>query len=194
MIELNCVPIIVNFKIISNARNDSKFNISTTLGLKLKKSCPRIPTHQVHSNNTKSLPNFPKILVLILLNFLWQNCSIFDNSCTVIFKTMKPKWYQDDNGGIVVWEIRIWETKNIYILLSLIDRFYGCIEFWPYIYFDWKCEEWWRKEGGCVWLKKYRARSLQLLFLKNFTSTNISRPDHIPNNENHFWHPPNHYK
>lgn len=70
IIELNCVPIILNFKIISNDRNDSKFNISTTLGLKLKKSRPRNPTHQVHSNNIKSLPNLPKILVLILLNFL----------------------------------------------------------------------------------------------------------------------------
>jgi hypothetical protein len=70
MIELNCVPIILNLKIISNDIIDSKFNISTSLGLKLKKSRPRNPTHQVHSNNTKSLPGLPKILVLILLNFL----------------------------------------------------------------------------------------------------------------------------
>jgi hypothetical protein len=44
----------LDFKSISYDKNDSKFNISFTLCLKITKSPPRNPTHQGLSNNTKS--------------------------------------------------------------------------------------------------------------------------------------------
>jgi hypothetical protein len=45
-------------QLISNDQNDSKFNISTTLGLKIMKLLPRNPTYQGLSKNTNNFPSF----------------------------------------------------------------------------------------------------------------------------------------
>jgi hypothetical protein len=44
----------------------------------------------------------------------------------------------------------------------------------------------------CAWLKEHHACNVQIE-LKN-TSTNISIPNHISNDEAHVWQPQSHYK
>jgi hypothetical protein len=48
-----------NFELIFSEKNNSKFNISSTLGPKITKSPPRDHSHQGLSNNTKSSLAFP---------------------------------------------------------------------------------------------------------------------------------------
>jgi hypothetical protein len=60
--------------------------------------------------------SFLKTIFLVLLNFLLQNCSIFNNYCTISLKNTKPPWCTSIHGvlsnntkstmeGVVVWEI-----------------------------------------------------------------------------------------
>jgi hypothetical protein len=58
MIDPNFEIFILNFKLIFHDKYDSKFNISPTLGLRVKKSPPKIPTYQGLSSITKRLPQF----------------------------------------------------------------------------------------------------------------------------------------
>jgi hypothetical protein len=69
MIELNCEKkLFFKFKLNSNDKNDSKFNISTTVGLKIMKSPPRRKPHS--SRTFQQYQLFVSIsLILILLTF-----------------------------------------------------------------------------------------------------------------------------
>ncbi len=83
--------IILSLKLILSEKNYSKFNIFFTLGFKITKSLPRNPTNLWLSNCTKKFASISlKFSVLILLNFLWQNCSIFLHQ--VGLSIMKPPW------------------------------------------------------------------------------------------------------
>ncbi len=53
-IDLNSEKITFNFKLVSSGENYSKFNVSSTLILKIMKSPWRTPTHQWLSNSTKN--------------------------------------------------------------------------------------------------------------------------------------------
>ncbi len=59
-IEFNCEKTILSFKLIFNKNIYLKFNISPTIGFKIKKLIPRNLGHEGLSNNTKSLPQFIK--------------------------------------------------------------------------------------------------------------------------------------
>jgi hypothetical protein len=69
----NWIPIL-SFDWIYNDKN-----YSCALGLKFRKSPLQNPIHWALSKISKSCPNSPKIVVLILLNVEWWNCSIFNN-------------------------------------------------------------------------------------------------------------------
>ncbi len=112
-------------------RKYSKFNISFTLGFKFTKSLQRNLAHLWLSNCTKKFASiFLKFSVLILLNFLWQNCSIFLHQ--VGLSIMKPPWStlliefqygaKSMMGATMVWEILNLRNKTNNVP-SLIDRF-----------------------------------------------------------------------
>jgi hypothetical protein len=65
----------------------SKFNISHILGLKITKPPPWNPTHQALP--IECVP--PIIFSFNSIEFQWQICSIFNNSCTVSASIMKLK-------------------------------------------------------------------------------------------------------
>jgi hypothetical protein len=70
-----------------------------------------------------------KLSVLILLDFQWQICSIFNNFCIIGLNiTKSPRCipthkglYQACNEGIIVWGISMWETKQTNYLPWEID-------------------------------------------------------------------------
>ncbi len=84
----NCrflVWILLNFYCISNVKDYRKCIISHTFGLKINKIVSlksyALRAFQQYQNH----PNFPKKnLVFILLNFEWQNCTIFNNTRTIV--------------------------------------------------------------------------------------------------------------
>jgi hypothetical protein len=54
---------------------------------------------------------------LILLNFLWQNCSIFNNSCTIALNTTKLPQYTPThqglpNGDKSIVAIVLWQNRG----------------------------------------------------------------------------------
>jgi hypothetical protein len=58
-IEPNCENIILDFTVIFNNENNSKFNIFCTLCPKISKSPSLNPTHGRFSNNTENAPKYP---------------------------------------------------------------------------------------------------------------------------------------
>jgi hypothetical protein len=77
MIKLHCEKNILNFRVISINEHDSKFNISTTLGLQIMKSHLRNLIHQGLS------PISLKYLAFIFRFFFDKNYLIFNNFCTI---------------------------------------------------------------------------------------------------------------
>ncbi len=117
-IELNCEKTTSNFKLISSHENYSDFYISPTLGLNITK----ITSKKSHSSRVfQQYQEFASIslkhLVLILLNFLWQNCSIFNNSCTIALNTTKLPQYTPThqglpNGDKSIVAIVLWQNRG----------------------------------------------------------------------------------
>jgi hypothetical protein len=75
------------FNWVSNDKNYSKFNISHILGLKITKPPPWNPTHQALP--IECVP--PIFFCFNSIEFQWQICSIFNNSCMVSASIMKLK-------------------------------------------------------------------------------------------------------
>jgi hypothetical protein len=104
---------------ISRDKKYSKFSISPHL----KSKYYEITSKKSHSPRVfqyyRELASISlAFLVLILLNFLWQNCSIFNNSsiiclnimkqpqCTLGFPKVPRAWW-----GTMIWEISTWQIK-----------------------------------------------------------------------------------
>jgi len=60
---------------ISNFRDENYSNFRV---LKLQNHFQEISLIEGFPKTSRACPNFPEILVFILLNFLWENCSIFN--------------------------------------------------------------------------------------------------------------------
>ncbi len=116
--------VILNFTLITNDENYSKFNISPTLGLKSKESPSKNPFIKGFLIISRVDFKFPKIFfVSILLNFLWQNCSIFNHPCTIGLNIMKLPWYtsthwrlsndtKNNMVGTKNWKFSMWQIKQ----------------------------------------------------------------------------------
>jgi len=72
MIEHNCEKKILNSKLLSINQNYSKFYVYFALGFKIRNHLKKIliPFIKGFPKRTRGCPNSPKILALILLNFL----------------------------------------------------------------------------------------------------------------------------
>jgi hypothetical protein len=70
MIEHNCEKTILNSKLLSIDENNSKFDVYFALGFKIRNHLQEIPFIKGFPKIPRGCPNFPKILDLILLNFL----------------------------------------------------------------------------------------------------------------------------
>jgi len=88
------------FKLFYCHENYSKFNMSPKLVLTIKKSPPSNPIHQRLSNNIKSLAQFSLKIKKNLENYLWQNNSIFNNSCAIALNIMKSPCCTPARGGL----------------------------------------------------------------------------------------------
>jgi hypothetical protein len=114
-------------QLISNYQNDSKFNISTTLGLKIMKIASK------KSHLSRALQKYQELPSFLCWMF-WQNCSIFNNSCTTIglnttkitlvhhysSKAFEQYWEHEKGKGSASWmnwEISTQQTKQTNYLL-----------------------------------------------------------------------------
>jgi hypothetical protein len=70
---IDCEIFILKFKLIFSDENYSNFMV-----LKLQNHFQEISLIKGFPKRARACPNFLKILVFILLNFLWENCSIFN--------------------------------------------------------------------------------------------------------------------
>ncbi len=110
-------------KLFYSDENYLKFIMSPKLGLTIVKSSPRNHIHQKLSNIVKSLSQFSLKIKNNLENFLWQNSSIFNNSCAIALNIMRSPWCTSTYGGlpnetksltrsVMVWEISMWPTNK----------------------------------------------------------------------------------
>jgi hypothetical protein len=84
---------IINIYLISNDQNYSKFNISSTLGLKIYEiTSKKSHSSMVFLSYQDLTPISLNFMILIRLDFQLQNCSIFNNSCNVSLNIAKPPW------------------------------------------------------------------------------------------------------
>ncbi len=69
---IDCENFILKFNIFSD-ENNSNFMV-----LKLQNHFQEISLIKGFPKTSRACPNFSKVSVFILLNFLWENCSIFN--------------------------------------------------------------------------------------------------------------------
>ncbi len=89
MINPNSQICILNFKLIFHEQNDSKFNISPTLGLRVKNHLQKLPLIKGFLSLPRGCPNFP--LNILFYFILFFNEFFFNNQS---FLHGKFKHYQ----------------------------------------------------------------------------------------------------
>lgn len=73
-----------------NYKNYSKINISYTLGVEIKNHLHKTLFIEDFPTIPRKQPNFLEILILILLDFQWENCSLFNDSYTISLSLDAP--------------------------------------------------------------------------------------------------------
>jgi hypothetical protein len=126
------------FKLFYSHENYLKINMFPKLGLTIMKSSPSNPIHRRLFNNIQSLSQFSLKIKTNLENFLWQNSSIFNNSCAIGLNIMKSPLCTPTHEGlpnetkslmrsVMVWEMSMWPTnKQTNRQPYLINRLWIC--------------------------------------------------------------------
>jgi hypothetical protein len=72
------------------------------------------------------------MFIFDFLNFLSQNCSMFNNSCTINLNTIKlprctlPTVQEHDDGGTVIWDISMTNKPNKQ--LTFLNIYIDCVK------------------------------------------------------------------